>query len=318
MKCFVVVEGIDNSGKSTLIKELSKRFPQFKVQPGEGPPRDGENINDRAKKYMSYEGLWMFDRHPVVSQPIYGTINDNVQFIDKMFTLRFYEQNRPLIIYCDPLDRGLEAHAERTSEDNHIDTPEFLKKLETNYYTMLDAYRTWAARHAHVNYRIGDGYDKVIKAIEGHLAYHGLSVGSLFDPFQDIMDFHEKFEIPYNDGPRRLPADLANFREDFMEEELKEYKEAIYRMYFYDLNEEDMEKALDGLVDLTYVTLGTAYLHGFDFREAWRRVHSANMKKVRAIAEGDDRSHRDAKFDVVKPEGWRAPVLTDLVKPKKG
>lgn len=67
----------------------------------------------------------------------------------------------------------------------------------------------------------------------------------------------------------------------------------------------------DALIDLAYVVLGTAHLQGFDFEEGWRRVHAANMSKVRARRKSD--SKRKSKFDVVKPEGWQAPVLTDLI-----
>jgi predicted HAD superfamily Cof-like phosphohydrolase len=118
--------------------------------------------------------------------------------------------------------------------------------------------------------------------------------------YSDIKDFHEKFGLAYTDGPRQLPDDLASFRLKFMTEELTEYCEY------------PLEDKLDALVDLVYVALGTAYLHGFDFDEAWKRVHEANMKKVKAKADGSD-SKRGSAHDVVKPMGWTAPDLSDLV-----
>ena len=118
--------------------------------------------------------------------------------------------------------------------------------------------------------------------------------------YSDIKEFHEKFGLTYTDGPRFLPEDLSGFRTKFMQEELDEYGTPI------------LEKQLDALVDLVYVALGTAYLHGFDFDEAWKRVHEANMKKVKAKADGSD-SLRKSAHDVVKPLGWTAPDLSDLV-----
>lgn len=129
----------------------------------------------------------------------------------------------------------------------------------------------------------------------------------MFDPVKDIQDFHEKFGLTYTGSPRQLPTDtdndLGGFRESFLWEELEEYSDARLA--------NDLVKQLDALVDLVYVVLGTSYLHGFDFKEAWRRVHEANMKKIRALKKSD--SERGSVYDVVKPPGWTPPDLTDLV-----
>lgn len=118
--------------------------------------------------------------------------------------------------------------------------------------------------------------------------------------FEYIRQFHWMFDLAYEDGPRDLPDDLRDFRIQFMYEELKEYCDAKTR-----------EDALDALVDLVYVAVGTAYLHGFNFNEAFRRVQNANLAKVRA--ESADDSKRGSSYDVVKPEGWLPPFLGDLV-----
>ena len=127
----------------------------------------------------------------------------------------------------------------------------------------------------------------------------------------DIKDFHEKFGLEYNGKPRSLPGDMPDFRRDFMYEELQEYCDASVI--------DDKEEMFDALIDLMYVTLGTAYLHGFDFEEGWARVHAANMAKIRAVntesaalvkAMG---TGRDPTYDVVKPEGWTPATLADLL-----
>jgi predicted HAD superfamily Cof-like phosphohydrolase len=124
------------------------------------------------------------------------------------------------------------------------------------------------------------------------------------NPYQDIIAFHVKFDIAYTGEPRFLPPDLQEFRLKFLSEELTEYEEA--------LADGELADALDALVDLVYVALGTAHLHGFDFNEAWRRVHAANMGKIRAPSA--DASKRGSVFDVIKPEGWVPPDHTDLVR----
>ena len=124
------------------------------------------------------------------------------------------------------------------------------------------------------------------------------------DVMHDIRRFHEKFGLAYNGPPRDLEGELARFRLDFLDEELGELNHAYA--------DDRPEEVLDALVDLCYVAIGTAYLHGYDFSEAWSRVHAANMSKVRAESASD--SKRGSAFDVVKPEGWEAPDLKDLVR----
>lgn len=138
---------------------------------------------------------------------------------------------------------------------------------------------------------------------------------------QDIADFHEKFDLAYNGPPRNLPVEMQRFRLRFLREELNEYMLHSERLELLDKAGGDktdeyireMEGQIDALVDLVYVALGTAYLHGYNFDEAWRRVQEANMKKVRATAE--EQSKRGSTLDVVKPDGWVPPDHLDLVMP---
>lgn len=120
---------------------------------------------------------------------------------------------------------------------------------------------------------------------------------------QAIKDFHEKYQLAYDGPPRQLPAGLQGFRTKFMQEELDEYKEAV--------ESGDLEKQFDALVDLVYVAVGTAYLQGFPFNAGFDMVQIANMSKVRALREED--SKRGSTYDVVKPEGWKAPELGLLI-----
>jgi predicted HAD superfamily Cof-like phosphohydrolase len=149
--------------------------------------------------------------------------------------------------------------------------------------------------------------------------------------YEDIRDFHYKYSLEYEGAPRELPDDIALFRIGFMAEELAEYAAAsgfpnIARS-LNDLHQHikndarwitkryeggrSLEIQLDSLIDLTYVTLGTSHLQGFQFNEGWRRVHNANMQKVRV--ENPEHSLRKSKYDVIKPKGWMPADLSDLV-----
>lgn len=145
------------------------------------------------------------------------------------------------------------------------------------------------------------------------------------DFLRDIAEFHERFGLFYHGKPRILPADLADFRVKFMREELEEWADAQREASdspddpsMFDTPIEDtLELQLDSVVDLMYVALGTIYMQGLtlQFEEAWRRVHEANMRKVRKLraTDGHQDSGRAAQYDVVKPAGWEPPRHIDLV-----
>ena len=139
---------------------------------------------------------------------------------------------------------------------------------------------------------------------------------------QDIADFHNRFGLTYEGKPRALPKKLADFRIDFIREEHREYITASHQLGLLTSGDSPLDEAeithqleeqFDALIDMVYVILGAAYLHGYEKRwqEGWDRVHYANMQKIRADSENT--SKRDGEFDVVKPKGWRPPSHTDLV-----
>lgn len=123
------------------------------------------------------------------------------------------------------------------------------------------------------------------------------------DLYQAIHEFHTKFGLEKPPAPKLLGEEASDFRIQFLYEEVNEYCDASA------VN--DKAGMLDALVDLVYVALGTAYLHGFDFNTAFQRVHEANMQKVRANR--PEQSKRGTSLDVVKPHGWQPPNLEDLV-----
>jgi predicted HAD superfamily Cof-like phosphohydrolase len=123
------------------------------------------------------------------------------------------------------------------------------------------------------------------------------------DILKDIDNFHkkygfeknEKIDIPDNN-------ELINFRTAFLMEELAEYTNAITK--------KDAAGALDALVDIVYIALGTAWLFNLPFEKAWNEVQKANMSKIRAK---DKTGKRGTKFDVIKPKDWKAPNIEKII-----
>ena len=122
--------------------------------------------------------------------------------------------------------------------------------------------------------------------------------------FNLVGHFNEKYGLPRltrNSTPEHLDQKDMDYRIKFLQEELDELREA-------DENE-DLEGVADGLADLIYVALGTAQIMGIDMDRVFLAVHNANMKKVAAYGEDDERSTRQHRWDVVKPKGWIGPDI---------
>lgn len=113
------------------------------------------------------------------------------------------------------------------------------------------------------------------------------------DMYQDVADFHKRIigvmppPSPTLNSPQFL---IERFR--FMQEELDEFLTAGF--------DGDIVKTADGLADLIYTALGTAYRMGLPMNSIWAAVHSANMRKVGAAT-------KRMLTDAVKPEGWVGP-----------
>lgn len=121
-----------------------------------------------------------------------------------------------------------------------------------------------------------------------------------------VHDFQERFRQSYTGPVREMPASIASLRKKLLLEELTELITAI--------DAGDPEEILDALVDMQYVLSGTINVQGMRgvFDEAFMRVHRANMQKE--LVESRHMSKRDSVHDIVKPEGWTKPDLSDLVK----
>lgn len=95
--------------------------------------------------------------------------------------------------------------------------------------------------------------------------------------------------------------DEKTFRITCLREEITEYRDA-----------ETKADELDALIDLVVFALGTAERQGMlgSFEEGFERVMAANMAKQ----VGKNKKRDNFAIDLVKPDGWSAPDLTDLVK----
>ena len=161
----IVVEGMDNSGKSTLGEKLADYIGRI-VQESEGPPLSDEEINQRVDRYEQRKDEVIFVRHPVVSNSIYGKFRPEGDPITPGRQMLFYD-DKPILIYCDAGERGYEGH-----ELKPHDTERHQKLLSEKQADLLREYRLWAAQHAHFIYRIGDDVDQFIATVFFYYSYN--------------------------------------------------------------------------------------------------------------------------------------------------
>lgn len=152
----IIIEGHDNSGKSTLATRMAD-YMGLLVQESEGPPKSDDEINERVDRYEQLQGR-LFVRHPVVSNAIYGKFRPEGNPITPGRSMIFYE-GQHVLIYCDA-QQAYEGHVVKAH-----DTERHLKLLDDNAAALLHEYRLWAAQHAHFVYRIGDDMDRLIAAV---------------------------------------------------------------------------------------------------------------------------------------------------------
>lgn len=106
----IIVEGPDGGGKTTLIQRIQEDFG-IELGPKASDSLDGPVDNlpkwvDRDLFNWGYSPLRVYDRHPLISEPIYGTIVRG--FIDEKFTTQWLRnrlnllRSMSLLIWCIP------------------------------------------------------------------------------------------------------------------------------------------------------------------------------------------------------------------------
>jgi predicted HAD superfamily Cof-like phosphohydrolase len=128
------------------------------------------------------------------------------------------------------------------------------------------------------------------------------------DWVSDVEHLHKKYDNPTSGWrtlrelvKQQMPSDILlqyyKFRLDMLQEELDELARATTG-----------EDAVDAVIDLCVFAIGTLEAFGVDVKEAWERVHKANMQKSPGVKPG--RPNPFGLPDLVKPEGWTAPSHT--------
>lgn len=163
----ILVEGPDNSGKSTLVRQLIKEFDLLECSRPHGPPKTPTELLSRATSILLKQDdkKYITDRHPLFGEDIYGPIlrNRNMwteiqEEYDRLKNMLLTSSTEGLtyIIYCRPPDEvvlNLNTH-----EVKDYDTPQHLKALYHNADKVLKAYDEKIEPLADFTYNYKDKY----------------------------------------------------------------------------------------------------------------------------------------------------------------
>ena len=119
--------------------------------------------------------------------------------------------------------------------------------------------------------------------------------------FTDVKKFMQTFGQEVKNRPAFPEEKIQNLRIKLIDEELKEFREAI--------KNKDIVEVADALTDILYVTYGAGHAFGIDLDKCFHEVQNSNMSKL--DEDGKPTYREDCK--VLKSKNYKPPTLTDLV-----
>jgi len=291
----IIVEGVDGSGKTTLINKLQKDLNVITVKSPR--PKNYQDCKDLlARTLLLAENTNILcDRIGIISEPIYGPVCRHILgFPPKAEAEQMLWAMNSIIVYCNP---GLEFC------QKNVESHPQMSGVKDNLPQLHNAYQEWMGQLEMGSVCVipydytEDSYTDLIDEISGMIDIQELH--PLDRETAMVHEFHKKFGVNLNQlvSPGMMSHETFNFRQMFMQEELNEFAEAYA--------ESDVVKMFDALLDLTYVIKGTALLAGITSTQwalGFDVVHNANMQKTRAQSASE--SKRGSALDVIKPPGW--------------
>lgn len=135
----IVVEGVDGSGKTTLIqnfRQVASRLCWTFAR--SGPPQGTEDLIQTVRfvsRHTAYNIPLICDRHPLISEPIYGPIVRGKSLIegywDREEALDKIAATVDRVIYCRP-DLDIAFHSAKKNKQ--------MPGVEEQYWALYQAY----------------------------------------------------------------------------------------------------------------------------------------------------------------------------------
>lgn len=131
---------------------------------------------------------------------------------------------------------------------------------------------------------------------------------------EDVLEFHKEMDLLVGDVPPEIRR--PELRAELILEEAKEVVEALTGVKITGVaidpepGQPSLLEAIDGLIDLIVVSIGTAIEMGIDLDPFWDEVQRANMAKAGGPKRDDGKQ--------LKPEGWVPPDHAKVLRERYG
>lgn len=125
----IIVLGMDNTGKTTLCKNLSKEL-NFKIINSLSIKTDKKEIEEFLINNLKSEDNLIFERFSYFDEMIYGKVlrgKSKFKFMNDNIT-KTLKEIRPIIIYCRPKEEVILNWKEREQMEGIIDNSKILIK----------------------------------------------------------------------------------------------------------------------------------------------------------------------------------------------
>ena len=120
--------------------------------------------------------------------------------------------------------------------------------------------------------------------------------------FTDVKKFMQTFGQEVKNRPTFPEEKIQNLRIKLIEEELKEFKEAI--------KNKDIIEVADALTDILYVTYGAGHAFGINLDACFEEVQNSNMSKLG----NDGKPIYNDQGKVMKGPNYFKPDLSKFIK----
>lgn len=132
----IVIIGMDNTGKTTLVNDM-KNLLNVEGIKSPGPDFTKEEMYNEVITNLSREELVILERFAIIEEIIYGEILRNAPKFNFEDLIQIEEKYHPIFIYCRPKKKDVFNFGERDQMEGVIERSEKLLEGFDNLYNKM-------------------------------------------------------------------------------------------------------------------------------------------------------------------------------------